>query len=85
MLYLALMWWALRIARHGRDHFAVLCAVGVAAFFFWHVTVNLGMVTGMLPVVGLWLPLASYGGSSTMTVMLAVGLLMSISLRRATF
>jgi rod shape determining protein RodA len=85
VLYLALMWWALRVARHGRDHFAVLCAVGVAAFFFWHVTVNLGMVTGMLPVVGLWLPLASYGGSSTITVMLAIGLLMSISIRRATF
>ena len=84
-LYFALMLWALRVARYGRDRFAVLCAVGVAAFFFWHVTVNLGMVTGMLPVVGLWLPLASYGGSSTLTVMLAVGLLMSISIRRATF
>ncbi|MFT4703552.1 MAG: rod shape determining protein RodA [Bradymonadia bacterium] len=85
VLYFALMLWALRIARHGRDHFAVLCAVGVAAFFFWHVTVNLGMVTGLLPVVGLWLPLASYGGSSTLTVMFAIGLLMSISIRRANF
>lgn len=85
LLYFSLMLWALRVARFGRDRFAVLCAVGVAAFFFWHVAINLGMVTGMLPVVGLWLPLASYGGSSTLTVMLAVGLLLSISVRRATF
>ncbi len=83
--YFALILWCLRIARWGRDRFAVLCAVGVAALFFWHVVINLGMVTGMLPVVGLWLPLASYGGSSVLTVMFAIGLLMSISMRRHTF
>lgn len=85
LLYFAIIVWALRIARYGRDRFAVLCAVGVASFFFWHVLVNIGMVTGMLPVVGLWLPLASYGGSSVLAVMSAVGLLMSISMRRQTF
>jgi len=85
LAYFALLLWCLRIARYGRDRFAVLCAVGIAAFFFFHVVVNLGMVTGMLPVVGLWLPLASYGGSSTLTVFVALGLLMSISMRRATF
>jgi len=85
VLYLCLILWCLRIARHGRDRFGVLIAVGVAAFFFWHVLINLGMVTGMLPVVGLWLPLASYGGSAMVTVMILLGLLMSISLRRQTF
>lgn len=84
-LYFALIVWCLRIARYGRDRFAVLCAVGIAALFFWHVVVNLGMVLGMLPVVGLWLPLASYGGSSVLTVFCSLGLLMSISMRRATF
>jgi rod shape determining protein RodA len=84
-LYLLLVLWCLRIARHGRDRFAVLTAVGVAAFLFWHVVINLSMVTGLLPVVGLWLPLASYGGSATMTVFIALGLLMSISLRRHVF
>ncbi|MFT6398712.1 MAG: rod shape determining protein RodA [Bradymonadia bacterium] len=81
-LYFALIVWSLRIARWGRDRFAVLCGVGVASFFFWHVLVNLGMVTGLLPVVGLWLPLASYGGSSVLAVSCAVGLLLSISMRR---
>lgn len=84
-LYFTLIVWALRIARHARDRFAVLCCVGVASFFFWHVVINLGMVTGLLPVVGLWLPLQSYGGSSVLAVMCAVGLLMSISMRRHAF
>lgn len=84
-LYLALILWALKIARTARDRFAVLCAVGVASFFFWHVTINIGMVTGLLPVVGLWLPLASYGGSSTLAVMASIGLLMSVSMRRQAF
>lgn len=85
MLFLALLLWCLRIARQGRDRFAVLTAVGLAAFFFWHVVINLGMVTGMLPVVGLWLPMISYGGSAALTVMTALGLLMSISIRRHVF
>ena len=81
-LYFALIAWSLRIARWGRDRFGVLCSVGIASFFFWHVLINLGMVTGLLPVVGLWLPLASYGGSSVLAVSCAVGLLLSISMRR---
>jgi rod shape determining protein RodA len=63
----------------------MLCAVGVGAFVFWHVIINIGMVTGSLPVVGLWLPLVSYGGTATVTVMAAMGLLTSISLRRHVF
>ena len=84
-LYLALAWWSLNIARTARDRFAMLCAVGVGAFVFWHVIINIGMVTGSLPVVGLWLPLVSYGGTATVTVMAAMGLLTSISLRRHVF
>ena len=81
-LYLMLAWWSLNIARTARDRFAMLCAVGVGSFVFWHVIINIGMVTGTLPVVGLWLPLVSYGGTATVTVMAAMGLLTSISLRR---
>ncbi|MCA9562195.1 MAG: rod shape-determining protein RodA [Myxococcales bacterium] len=84
-LYALLIVWALRIARHSRDQFGVLLAVGIAGFFFWHVTINLGMVLGLLPVVGLWLPFISYGGSSTLTVMVCVGLLMNLSIRRHVF
>jgi len=54
----------------------------VAAMLFWQVSVNIGMVTGLLPVVGVTLPLISYGGSSALTVMLALGLVMNVSVRR---
>lgn len=82
VLYIALIGWSLRVARVARDRFGMLVAVGVAALVFWHVVVNLGMVLGMLPVVGLTLPLISYGGSSVITIMFGIGLLMSISMRR---
>ena len=50
--------------------------------FFWHVFINIGMVSGILPVVGVTLPLFSAGGSSVLTVMLGLGLLMNVSMRR---
>ena len=81
-LYMALIVWSLHISRHARDRFGAHVGVGVAALIFWHVVVNLGMVTGMLPVVGLTLPLLSYGGSSMLTMLLAIGLLLSVSMRR---
>ena len=81
-LYMALLLWALRISSSARDRFGAHVGVGVAALIFWHVVVNLGMVTGMLPVVGLTLPLLSYGGSSVLTMMLALGLLLNVSIRR---
>jgi len=84
-LYACLMLWALRIARYSRDRFGVLLAVGISGLFFWHVFINVGMVLGMLPVVGLWLPFVSYGGSSIVTVMLCIGLLMNLSIRRHVF
>ena len=59
--------------------------MGVAALLFWHVVINVGMVTGVLPVVGVTLPLFSYGGSSTLTVMAALGLAMNVSIRRSSY
>ena len=81
-LYFALIVWGLRIASRARDKFGTLVAVGVSATIFWHVFVNLGMVTGMLPVVGLTLPFLSAGGSSLLTLMFEIGLLMNVSMRR---
>ncbi len=81
-LYMALLLWCLRISASARDRFGAHVGVGVAALFFWHIVVNLGMVTGILPVVGLTLPLMSYGGSSMLTMMLALGLLLNVSMRR---
>lgn len=85
LAYLLLVLWGLRVARYARDKFGVLCAVGASSLVFWHVFVNIGMVTGVLPVVGLWLPFMSAGGSSMMSLMLTLGLLLSISNRRHVF
>ncbi|HVJ91906.1 MAG TPA: rod shape-determining protein RodA, partial [Labilithrix sp.] len=71
--------WSIRIAATAKDRFGAVLAVGVGALIFWHALFNLGMVTGILPVVGVTLPLFSAGGSSVLTVMLGIGLLMNVS------
>lgn len=80
--YLFLILWALNLAAEARDRFAQVLCLGVAALLFWHVIFNIGMVIGILPVVGVTLPLVSYGGSSLLTAMIALGLLMNVSIRR---
>lgn len=82
--YALLILLALRVVRRAKDRFGVLLAAGMTAILFWQFTVNIGMVTGLLPVVGVPLPLISYGGSSLVTTLVAVGLLMNISMRRNT-
>lgn len=84
-LYGFLVLWSLRIASTARDRFGAVLSVGVGAMIFWHAVFNLGMVTGILPVVGVTLPLFSYGGSSVLTVMIGLGLLMNVSMRRYGF
>jgi rod shape determining protein RodA len=81
-LYLFLILWAVRLASEARERFGAILCAGVAALLFWHAFINIGMVTGVLPVVGVTLPLLSYGGSSVLTVLVGLGLLMSVSLRR---
>ncbi len=83
--YMFLIIWGIYIARHSADRFGMFLAIGVTAMIFWHIVVNLGMVIGLLPVVGVPLPLFSYGGTSMVTTMLGVGLLMSVSMRRFMF
>jgi rod shape determining protein RodA len=81
-LYFALVAAAIEIAGNARDRFGHFLAVGVTAMLFWHVFINIGMVTGVLPVVGVTLPLMSYGGSSVVVVYAAIGLLANVSMRR---
>jgi rod shape determining protein RodA len=81
-LYLFLILWGLKIASQAKDRFGAVTAVGVSAMIFWHTAINIGMVLGLLPVVGVTLPLFSYGGSSVLTILIGVGLLMNISMRR---
>lgn len=82
ILYGFLVLRAIRVASTARDRFGAVLAVGVGGLLFWHVFFNLGMVTGLLPVVGVTLPLFSYGGSSVLTVLMGIGLLMNVSMRR---
>lgn len=75
----------LRIASTSRDKFGALIAVGVLSYVFWHMFVNIGMVIGLLPIVGVPLPLLSYGGSSMLTTMVGLGLVSSVAYRRYLF
>jgi rod shape determining protein RodA len=84
-LYSALLLRCFIVAGRARDPFGLLLAYGLTAAIFCQVVVNIGMATGSLPVVGITLPFLSYGGSSLLASMLAVGLLMNISMRRFTF
>jgi len=82
LLYLGLSLWGLLISRNCKERFGQLLALGVTALLFWQVFINLCMVTGLMPVVGIPLPLFSYGGSSLITTMLALGLLLNLRMRR---
>ena len=83
--YLIMILWILKIAGEARDRFGATVCVGVAAMIFWHVIINVGMVSGTLPVVGVTLPLISYGGSSILTTAAALGLVMNVSVRRFSY
>lgn len=75
----------IRISMNARDKFGALLCVGVLSYVFWHMFVNMGMVIGVLPIVGVPLPLLSYGGSSMLTTMAGLGLISSAAFRRYLF
>lgn len=81
-LYVAIISRGLIIAVNAQDTFSRLAAGSLTLTFFVYVFVNIGMVSGVLPVVGLPLPLISYGGTSMVTIMAAFGILMSIQTHR---
>lgn len=84
-LYISLVIWGLNIARRCNDRLGGLLAVGVTAMLFWHTIINIGMVIGLFPVVGVPLPFFSYGGTTMITSMVGIGILQSISMRRFMF
>ena len=85
VLFFALILLGLNIAHRCRDSFGKILATGITIMIFWQVFINIGMVMGLMPVVGVPLPFVSYGGSSTITMMISVGLLLNISMRRFMF
>jgi rod shape determining protein RodA len=68
----------MNIAKRSQDTFKTLTAVGCSAFIFIEFVINIAMVLGLFPVVGMPLPFFSYGGSSLLTICIAVGILISI-------
>ena len=84
-LYALMLLWGLLIARNSKDAFGAMLAIGVVGILFWPAVLNIGMVLGLLPVIGVPLPLFAFGGSALVTSLIAVGLLMNVSLRRYVF
>ena len=82
LLYFMIILWILDTASRAKDKFSVLVCFGIAAMYFWHVVVNVGMVIGLLPIAGVPLMLLSYGGSSTLTALIGIGIVLGIRMRK---
>jgi rod shape determining protein RodA len=82
VVFAFLLVWIMNVALMARDRVGAVLCLGVAAMTFWHVVVNVGMVLGVAPVVGVTLPFISYGGSSLLVFFTAMGLVANVSLRK---
>lgn len=84
-LFFCLIASMLRVAHRSRDLFACLLVMGITAQIFSHIVINIGMVIGLMPVVGIPLPLVSYGGSSLLSLLFGLGIVQGVSMRRTLF
>ena len=82
IMFMIMILWGLKIALQARDLLGTIMAFGITALISWEFFINIGMVLGILPVVGIPLPFFSYGGSAMLSLMAAIGLLMNVSARR---
>ena len=80
--YFLMLIWGLYVAMYAKDRFGVLLAFGVVILIFWQAVINLFMIMGFLPVVGIPLPMFSYGGSSLLTTLAGLAILMNVRMRR---
>jgi rod shape determining protein RodA len=85
LLFVMMIAYCLRVVQRAKDRFGALLVFGMLSIIFWHVTINVSMVTGLMPVVGVPLPMVSYGGSALATIMFAVGVIINVSMRRYVF
>jgi rod shape determining protein RodA len=85
VLYLVFLSNAMSISYQSNDKFGLLLALGITLIFFWHVFVNMGMVMGLLPIVGVPLPFMSYGGSALITATVGVAILTNIANKKFMF
>lgn len=85
LVYFLLFFRMLRVVMKSKDLYSSLVAFGVVGLLFFHTVVNVGMVLGVFPVVGIPLPLFSYGGSSVLSSMFSIGIVLGVSMRRLVF
>jgi len=85
VLFFLLISKGLKTASLARDRLGSFISIGLVLILFWQVTINIGMVCGLLPIVGVPLPFISYGGSSLLTNWVIIGILLNIRMRRLTF
>ena len=85
MLFCVFLYQIVIVARDAKDLFGSYLAAGVFFYFFWQILINMGMVLGLMPVVGIPLPFISYGGSATLMNFCLVGLVLNVSMRRFLF
>lgn len=84
-IYMAMLIWGVLIARNSKDIFGAVLAVGLVGTLLWPAAINVAMVLGLAPVIGVPLPLFSYGGSALLSAAITIGLLLNISMRRYVF
>ncbi|MBM7623102.1 rod shape-determining protein RodA [Sporohalobacter salinus] len=80
--YFFLLWRSIKVAFEAKDDFGQLLVVGVISMFLFHIFENIGMTIGIMPITGIPLPFISYGGSSLLTNILAIGLIINVNIRK---
>ena len=78
LLYFSIILFILNITTSLEDRFSMIACFGIAAMFFWHAVINVAMVTGLMPIIGTPLFLISYGGSSTLTAFIGIGMVLCL-------
>ncbi len=81
-LYLLFILYIIDVASSAKDRFSMLLALGIAMIFFWHTLINIGMVLGLMPVIGVPFIFFSYGGSSILTAFIGMGIVLGIKMRQ---
>ena len=82
ILYIVLITKAIHVAKTAKNDLGSYIAAGIAGIFFFHMVENIGMTMGLLPITGIPLPFVSYGGSSLLTNLILIAILLNISGRR---
>ena len=72
----------INIAKNSKDIFGRCVSVGMVAYFLFAITQNIGMTIGLMPITGITLPLVSYGGSSLLTTILSLGIVLNIGMSK---